>query len=83
MGLYRESEMNHFINYYCYIPTTRGERVSNTFELFPAHVDMPQTSSEDILRQVTQETLTVLLNPHPKTSLLNQGGKTSDTINKL
>eukprot|EP00978_Attheya_sp_CCMP212_P026018 scaffold84797_cov47-Attheya_sp.AAC.2 len=77
--------MHHFQSYYCYyIPKTRGERVSNsTVELFPVHVEMPVTSSEDQLTQITQDLITVLQKPHPKTPFLDQGDKTSNTIAQL
>ena len=83
MGFYIVPEMQHFRKYYCYIPTTIVERVSNTFKFFPAHVDIPKTSSEERLTQVTQDLLTVLKNPHPRTLFLYQGDKTSNYINKL
>ena len=82
MGFYIGPSMNHFRNYYCYIPTTRGYRVSNTVEFFPTHVKMQQTSLEDRLTQVTQYLLIILTNPHPRTPFLYQGGKTSDFIKK-
>ena len=82
-GFYIGPAMHHFRNYYSYIPTTRGVRVSNTVEFFPAHVDMPQTSSEDRLAQVTQDLITVLKNPHPPTPFLHQGDKTNDAIRTL
>jgi hypothetical protein len=82
-GFYIGPAMHHFQNYYCYIPTTRGERVSNTIEFFPTHVDMPDTSSEDRLTQITQDLITVLQKPHPKTPFLDQGDKTSDAIASL
>ena len=75
--------MHHFRNYYCYIPSTRRERVRNTVELFPSHVDMTQTSPEDRLTQATKYLLTVLKNTDPRTPFLYQGDKTSDAINKL
>ena len=55
--------MHHFRNYYFYIPNTIGYRFSNTVEFFLARVNMTQTSSEDILIQVTQYLLTVLKIP--------------------
>jgi hypothetical protein len=82
-GFYIGPAMHHFRNYYCYIPSTRGERVSNTVEFFPAHVEMPHTSSEERLTQVTQDLIDVLQHPHPKTPFLDQGGKTSDAIKML
>ena len=82
-GFYIGPAMHHFRNYYCYIPSTRGERVSNTVEFFPAHVEMPNTSSEERLTQVTQDLIDVLQHPHPKTPFLDQGGKTSDVIKML
>jgi hypothetical protein len=82
-GFYIGPAMHHFRNYYCYIPTTRGERVSNTVEFFPVHVDMPDTSSEDRLTQITQDLIAVLQKPHPKTPFLHQGDKTSDAIAQL
>ena len=82
-GFYIGPAMHHFRNYYSYIPTTRGVRVSNTVEFFPAHVDMPQTSSEDRLAQVTQDLITVLNNPHLPTPFLHQGEKTNDAIRTL
>ena len=80
MGLYIGPEMHHFRNYCCYIPTTIKERSINTVELFPAHVDMPKTLSEDRLTQFTQDLFTVLKNPHPWTPFLDQGYKTIDDI---
>ena len=74
-GFYIGPAMHHFRNYYSYIPTTRGVRVSNTVDFFPEHVDMPQTSSEDRLAQVTQDLIAVLNNPHPPTPFLHQGEK--------
>ena len=71
MGLYIGPEMHHFRNYYYYITTTRGERVSKTVELFTAHVNMPQISSEDRSTQVTQYLPTVLKNTHPRTPFLD------------
>ncbi len=82
-GFYIGPAMHHFRNYYCYIPTTRGERVSNTINFFPTHVGMPDTSSEDRLAQITQDLITVLQKPHPKTPFLDQGDKTSDAIAQL
>jgi hypothetical protein len=82
-GFYIGPTMHHFRNYYCYIPSTRGERVSNTVEFFPAHVEMPNTSSEDRLTQVTQDLLTVLKQPHPPTPFLHQGDQTNDAIQQL
>jgi hypothetical protein len=75
--------MHHFRSYFCYIPTTREERVSNTVNFFPVHVDMPDTSSEDRLKQITQDLIVVLQKPHPKTLFLDQGDKTSDAIAQL
>jgi hypothetical protein len=83
VGFYIGPAMHHFRNYVCYIPTTRGERISNTIEFFPAHVEMPETSSEDRLAQVTQDLIEVLKKPHPKTPFLEQGDRTSDAIQKL
>jgi hypothetical protein len=60
--------LHHFQNYYSYIPTTRGERVSNTVEL---------TSSEERLTQLTQDLIVVLQQSHPKTPFLDQGDKTA------
>jgi hypothetical protein len=83
-GFYIGPAMHHFRNYYCYIPSTRGERVSNTVKFFPAHVEeMPHTSSEDRLTQVTQDLINVLQQPHPPTPFLNQGDTTSDAIQML
>jgi hypothetical protein len=82
-GFYIGPALHHFRNYYCYIPTTRGERVSNTVEFFPAHVDMPATSSEDRLAQVTQDLIAVLKQPHPKTLFLHQGNQTSNAMRQL
>jgi hypothetical protein len=82
-GFYIGPAMHHFRNYYCYITTTRGERVSNTIKFFPTHVNMPDTSSEDRLTQITQDLITVLQKPHPKTPFLDQGDKTSDAIAQL
>ena len=82
-GFYIGPAMHHFRNYYCYIPTTRGERVSNTIKLFPTHVDMLDTSSKDRLKQITQDLITVLQKPHPKTPFLDQGDKTSHAIEQL
>ena len=44
---------------------------------------MPKTSSEYRLTEVTQDLLTVLKNPHPKTPFLYQGDNTIDAINKI
>jgi hypothetical protein len=82
-GFYIGPAMHHFQNYYGYIPTTRGERVSNTIDFFPTHVDMPDTSSKDRLAQITQDLITVLQKPHPKRPFLDQGDKTSDAIAQL
>ena len=82
-GFYIGPAMHHFRSYYCYIPKTRGERVSNTVEFSPVHVEMPATSSEDRLTQITQDLITVLQKPHPKTPFLDQGDKTSDAMAQL
>ena len=82
MGFYIRPEMHHFRHYYWYIPTRIGERVSNKVELFHVHLNMPYTSSEDRLTQVTQDFLTVLESPQQITPLLYQRDKTSDASNK-
>jgi hypothetical protein len=82
-GFYIGPAMHHFRNYYCYIPLTRGERVSKTVEFFPAHVEIPNTSLEDRLTQITQDLIHVLQQLHPPTPFLNQGDKTSDAIQML
>ena len=74
--------MHRLRNYYCYIPTTRGERVSNAVELFSLHLVMPKTASEDRLSQVTQYVLAIQKN-HPKTPFLDKEEKRSDAINKI
>ena len=79
---YLGPEMHRLRNYYCYIPTTRWERVSNAVELFSLHLVMPKTSSEDRLSQVTQYVLAIQKN-HPKTPFLDKENKRSDAINKL
>ena len=71
-GFYIVPEMHHVRNYFCYIPKKRGDRVSNTVEPFPAHLYIPKQLLEDILTQVTQDFITVIKNPHPKTLFLDQ-----------
>ena len=72
VGFYIVPEMHHVRNYYCYIPNKRGDRVSNTVEPFPAHLYIPKQLLEDRLTQVTQDFITVIKNPHPKTLFLDQ-----------
>jgi hypothetical protein len=62
-GFYIGPAMHHFRNYQCYIPSTRGERVSNTVEFFPAHVEMPNTSCDT--RPHTRAPTTASQNPVP------------------
>jgi hypothetical protein len=53
--------LHHFRNYYFYVPTTRGERVSNTVDFFPAHVDMPATPTSFMLlwMRITNRSLNI------------------------
>ena len=74
---------HHYRNYEVYIPTTRGERTTDTIEFFPKHVQMPKTSSEDRLASATEDLIAILEKPHPPTPFLDQGTKTSDAIRKL
>ena len=74
---------HHYQSYNVYNPTTRGERITDTIEFFPAHVQMPKTSSEDRLASATEDLVAILKTPHPATPFLNQGTKTNDAIKEL
>ena len=71
---------DHYRNYNIYIPVTRGERTTNTIELF---LQMPKTSSKDRLASATEDLVEILQKSHPPTPFLDQGTKTNDTIREL
>ena len=67
-----------------YIPKTRGERTTDTIDLFPEQLQMPKTSSKDRLASATEDLLIAILKkPHPLTPFLDEGTKTNDAIQKL
>ena len=45
-GYFVRPAKHHYQSYNVYIPTTREERITDTIEFFPAHVQMSKTSSK-------------------------------------
>ena len=54
-----------------------------TVEFFPKYVQMPKTSSEDLLAETIEDLPHILKNPHPKQPFIEQGTQTNDAIWKL
>ena len=82
-GYFIRPAKHYYRNYRVYIPVTRGQRTTDTIELFPEHVQMPKTSSEDTLASATKHLIVIPKKPHPPTPFLDQGTKTNDAIRKL
>lgn len=75
--------MEHYRNFKCYIPETGGERVSNTMEIFPRHVEMPFRNPSEALMSVLQYLVETLKQPYPNPSLIPPGDVTVAAINQL
>jgi hypothetical protein len=73
----------HYRCYTCYIPSTGGERVSDTVEFFPTRVRMPQSSALDKATQAAEDLIEVLKNPEPASPFLQFGNEQSAALQQL
>ena len=64
-GWYIGPEVNHYRCYNCYLPTTHGERTSDTVEFFHHVAPMPQQSSRDQAIQAVRDLIHTIRNPSP------------------
>jgi len=64
-GWYIRLAPNHYRCYKCYLPSTNGERISDTVEFFPTHVDMPKFGTAEQITQSLQDLTFAINNPAP------------------
>ena len=83
LGYYVVQAIGHYRNYRCYVPGTRGERVSNAVEFSPHHIDMPFPTPDEALISVLQDLVVVLHCPNPSTPFLAHSNATVAALKEL
>ena len=68
----------HYVN--CFIPATNKTCITNTVQYFPHGVLFPAITTEDLLRNASQDILALLNAPQPAAPCLSMGDSTCDTI---
>ena len=82
-GFYLGPAMNHYRCYRVYIPTTSGERITDTIQFFPTRFRMPASSSMDKAIQAAEDLITVLNNPEPSSPFLAFGDEQKNALQTL
>ena len=59
----------HYRCYKVYVPSTRGERDSDTVQFFPDNGSIPFLSSADLAAYASLDLIAAIKNPHPETPL--------------
>ena len=83
IGYYCEPSWNHYRNFQCYIPETRGMRDGLTVDFFPKLVQMPQTSSADRLAACIEDMNHIINDPQPASPVNQLGTPINDAVRKL
>jgi hypothetical protein len=82
-GFFINQAPQHYRNYKCYIPATKGIRISNTVEFFPEHCDLPHASPQDILSMILQDLMGVLTHPIPNSIFHPEATEIRHVVNTL
>jgi hypothetical protein len=82
-GFFIDQAPQHYRNYKCYIPATKGIRISNTVEFFPAHCDLPHASPQDKLSMILQDLMGVLTDPIPNSIFHPEATEIRQVVNTL
>ena len=82
-GWYLGPCLDHYRCYNCYLPTTNGERVSDTVELFPHVAPMPKQSSADQAIQAIRDLIHTIRNPGPASPFPTFGPYHTSTLSQL
>ena len=82
-GWYIGPSLNHYRCYNCYLPTTNGERDSDTVEFFPHVAPMPQQSSRDQAIQAVRDLIHTIRNPGPASPFPTFGPTHTSALSQL
>jgi hypothetical protein len=82
-GWYLGPAINHYRCYTTWITDTRGIRVSDTVDFFPAHVPTPQTSSADKALDAARDLIHALGNPAPAAPFIEIGHQQTQALHQL
>ena len=72
--------LEHYRCIKCFIPTTKSEINSDTLAFFPHEIPLPQVSTEDYLKQATQDIISLLTNPISFLPSLKVGDTTKNAM---
>jgi hypothetical protein len=82
-GWYLGPAIDHYRCYTTWITDTRGIRISDTVDFFPAHVPKPQTSSADRALDAAQDLIHALQNPAPAAPFIEIGHQQTQALRRL
>jgi hypothetical protein len=82
-GFFIDQAPQHYRNYKCYIPATKGIQISNTVEFFPEHFDLPHASPQDKLSMILQDLMGVLTDPIPNSIFHPEATEIRHVVNTL
>ena len=75
-----------FEHYRCvkiYVPETGAVHDADTVQFFPENIQLPETSTEDYLKQASNDILSILRNPPSSLPYLQAGSETKNAIAKI
>lgn len=72
-GFYLGPALDHYRCYRVYVTETKAERIADTLAWFPAHVQMPTPSSDELVLAALKDVVALLKNPAPASSLSPAG----------
>ena len=82
-GWYITPSINHYRCYNCYLPSTNGERDSDTVEFFPHVAPMPQQSGADQAIQAVRDLIHTIRNPSPASPFPTFGPSHTSALSQL
>ena len=72
-GFYLGPALDHYRCYRVYVTETQAERVADTLAWFPAHVQMPTPSSDELILAALKDVVALLRHPAPASPLSPAG----------
>ena len=82
-GWYIGPSMEHYRCVKIYVPETGKVRDADTVQFFPHSIQFPSTTTEDYLKQASNDILSILKNPPSSLPFLEAGSTTKNAIEKI
>ena len=83
VGFYIGPAMKHYRCIKCYVPSTKGERVTDTATFMPHNTPIPQLSPTELIQQSLQKIIKITNSPPNHLSFIPENEDTHEAIKQL